>query len=141
MRILLFEVQTDVKARRRIICRRQSRKIVKAERWKNLVGRSSKDWRIKMKICLSIQIVRIQSYENQYEELVTKPVQFIRFITGSKHPKTRASSTCYLTKTFRLSLTLTLKFSMKDMVEFLSETQVVGSGKRQVIKLRESKNV
>lgn len=141
MRILLFEVQTDVKARRRIICRRQSRKIVKAERWNNLVGRSSKDWHIKMKICLSIQIVRIQSYENQCEELVTKPVQFIRFITGSKRPKTRASSTCYLTKTFRLSLTLTLKFSMKDMVEFLSETQVVGSGKRQVIKLRESKNV
>ena len=89
-----------------------------------------------MKICLSIQIMRIQSYENKYEELVTKPVQFIRFITDSKCPKTRDTSTCYLAKTFRLSLTQ--KFSMKDIIEFLSETQVVGIGKRQVIKPRKS---
>ena len=55
----------------------------------------------------------------------------------------QGTSTCNLTKTFRLSLTLdlTLKFSMKDMVEFLSETQVVGRGKRQVIKPKENKNV
>ena len=136
MRILLTELQADVKACRRMICHRQSRIIVKAQRLIDLVGKSSKDWRMKLKICLSIQIARIQSYENKYEECVTKPVQFLRFITDSKCPQKSETSTCYLTKIFCLSLTP--KFSMKDMIKFLTEIRVLGRGKRKVIKTRES---
>lgn len=131
MSILLPGLQTDVEACKRMICRRNSRMIDKARRLKDLVGRYSKDWRLKLKKYLLLLIKRIQNYENKYEEYGIKPVQFLRFFKNSKLSRTKDMPAYYLTKYFLLPIKS--EVNMQDVITFLSEIQSIGKGKRKAI--------
>ena len=118
MRSVFSELHTDVNAGKRMICRRLSEMKVKAQKLKELVDRFFKHWRIKPKMCLLLQIIRLQRYENKHEECVSKAIRFFRFIKNSKN------------------LSLTRKVSIEDVIDFLSKIQVIGRGKRQVVNER-----
>lgn len=67
-------------------------------------------------MCLLLLIVSKQRYENKHEGCVTKPI-FFRFIKNSL-------------------LSLTQKFNIEDAINFLSEIQVIGRGKRHILNER-----
>lgn len=72
-----------------------------------------------------MQNIRILNYENRSEKCVIKPVQFLRFI------KKTDRSTCCITRYDFLSQTQ--KINMRGVVAYLSEIQVIGTKKRQVV--------
>ena len=125
MRILHSGLHAEVNAYKRMIYSRQSEMVVKAQRLKRLIGGYSHHWFKKLRMCLSMQNIRTLNYENRSEKCVIKPVQFLRFIK-----KTDRSTCCISRYDF---LSQTQKINMKGVVACLSEIQVKGTKKRQVV--------
>ena len=73
-------------------------------------------------------LIRIQMYENKFENSACRPIKFLRFIKKTSLPKIQDRP--YLTKQFLISLTP--EINMESLIKFLSEIELTGIGKRRV---------
>ncbi|XP_062599271.1 uncharacterized protein LOC134260738 [Saccostrea cucullata] len=107
----------------------------KAQRLKDIIVTVMCDYKIRMRYkCLMINhglqrerrtLARIENYEHRYEQSANRAVRLLFFIKNVFVP----NITPYLTKHALLSLPE--QINKEDVVEFLSEVQIIDRGERQ----------
>ncbi|XP_061186284.1 uncharacterized protein LOC133194321 [Saccostrea echinata] len=136
---LLPVIKTDIETCLTEISKRQSELFIKANRLKNLIDTVMCDVKIRytrymmqriqqQKRKMNIYLVSIENYEHRTEFSANTPVKFLFFI---KRPRvTKIKETPSLSQNLLLSLTEEL--NKQEVINLLSDIQIIEAGKRQV---------
>lgn len=136
--VLIKTVNNDFKACHSEFSRGKSEMITRGHRLKELMDIVPKDviskseirhkqWCLKQKIRMVQYIARIQNYEHKYEQVISKPVKFLRFIKKVHLAQIQDAPNLYQHCLF----SLTHVIAMEDLIELLSEIQIIQREKRK----------